>query len=372
MEKVDCIIIGAGVVGLSIAHQIGNEKQEIILLERHEHFSKEASSRNSEVIHAGIYYPKDSLKTRLCVEGRHYLYQFCETHGIPYKKLGKLIVAVQQKDEILLQNLYQKGKDNGVEDLVFIEEKKIKKLEPHIKAEYALYSPSTGILDSHLLMKKLEASAEQKGVMCVYGCEAKGIEYNGSGFIVDVVDVDGKYMKIRTDIIINSAGLESDIIAQIAGINIDKENYRIHFSKGEYFKINGKPSWYMKRLVYPPPGKISLGIHTVLDLQGQLKLGPNAFYVNKIDYDVDKKHSNDFFNAVKPFLPFLKASDISPDMAGIRAKRKAIDEDFADFVIAHEKEKGLPGLINLIGIESPGLTSCLAIARYVEKIYKKV
>lgn len=369
MEKVDCIIIGAGVIGLAIAHRLGNEKREILLLERHEHFGRETSSRNSEVIHAGIYYPKDSHKAALCVSGRHILYEFCETNGVPYKKTGKLIVAVHDGDDELLHNLLNKGRDNGVDDLVFITKKKIGALEPLVNTSCALYSPSTGILDSHCLMKKLEASAEKKGVMCVYGCEVKGVEHTGADFLVDVVDAHGENIKLKTDIVINSAGLESDTIAQMAGIDIDKEKYRIHFSKGEYFKINGKPSWFMNHLVYPPPRKASLGIHTVLDLQGQLKLGPGAFYIDTIDYDVNQEHAEDFYNAVKPFLSFLEPDDLSPDMAGIRAKRQAPGDDFADFIITDEKAKGLPGFINCIGIESPGLTSCLAIADYVEKIY---
>ncbi|MBN2531792.1 MAG: NAD(P)/FAD-dependent oxidoreductase [Spirochaetales bacterium] len=372
MEKVDCIIIGAGVVGLAIAHKLGNEKREILLLERHKHFGQETSSRNSEVIHAGIYYPAGTLKAELCVSGWHLLYEFCKTNNIPYKKTGKLIVAVHNNDEILLDSLFNKGRGNGVEDLSLITEKQLKTMEPHANATCALYSPSTGILDSHRLMKKLEASASNKGVMCVYGCEVKGVEYNGIDFFVDVVDLQGEKSKIRADVVINSAGLASDTIAQMAGIDIDKEKYRIYFSRGEYFKINGFPPWYMNHLVYPPPGKTSLGIHTVLDLQGQLKLGPNAFYVDAIDYHVDEKHVYSFYHSVKPFLPFIKPGNLSPDMAGIRAKRQAPGVDFADFIITGENDKGLPGLINCIGIESPGLTSCLAIAEYVEKIYRNL
>ena len=372
MEKVDCIIIGAGVVGLAIAHSIGNKNRETILMERHEHFGRETSSRNSEVIHAGIYYPKESLKAKLCVSGRNLLYEFCEKQGIPYKKTGKLIVAVKNEDEEILQNLLNKGMANGVEDLALITKKEIMKLEPHINTTFAVYSPSTGILDTHQLMKKLETLAEEKGVMCAYNCEVKNITYSNPGFIIDAIDADGENISLKADVVINSAGLCSDKIAQMAGIDIDKEKYRIHYSKGEYFKINSMPAWYMNHLVYPPPGIASLGIHTVLDLQGRLKLGPNAAYTNEIDYNVDNRHAKDFYLAAKPILPFLQPGNLSPDMSGIRPKIQAPGDDFADFIITEENSKGLPGLINLIGIESPGLTSCLAIALYVENLYKNL
>ncbi|MBN2441320.1 MAG: NAD(P)/FAD-dependent oxidoreductase [Spirochaetales bacterium] len=372
MEKVDCIIIGAGVVGLAIAHRIGNRQRDIVLVERHEAFGRETSSRNSEVIHGGIYYPASSLKAALCVKGRHLLYQFCEQNRIPCQKPGKLIVALKQDDEEVLRQLLLKARANGVDDLELINKKKISELEPRISTPVALYSPSTGILDSHGLMKKLESSAEEKGVMCVYGCTVTHIDYRGPGFVVAMIDADGKTVELMSDVVINSAGLESDAVAEMAGIDIEKSGYRIYYSKGEYFKVNNTPSWYMKHLVYPPPGTASLGIHTVLDLRGQLKLGPSAFYVDSINYDVDETHGADFYNAVKQVLPFVELTDLSPDMAGIRPKRQGPGTGFADFIITDEKEAGFPGLINLIGIESPGLTSCLAIAEYVETIYNNL
>jgi len=368
MEKVDCIVIGAGVVGLSIAMQMGKKFTDVVLIERHGTFGQETSSRNSEVIHAGIYYPEGSLKAKLCVEGKSLLYDFCNKNNIPYRKIGKLIIALSEDDRVLLESLKNKGNLNGLDDLEILTEKKVNELEPSISAPCAVLSPSTGIIDTHKLMKCLESIADKNGVMCAYGCEVKGIRKENGRYLIDITDIDGQLLTLSTEVLINSGGLASDLIAKMAGIDIKKNKYKQKYLKGEYFKITGKPAWFMKHLVYPPPDAVSLGIHTVLDLQGQIKLGPSAFYTEEVNYDVDMQNAEEFYKATKPFLPFLKPEALSPDMAGIRPTLKGPADGFKDFIICHEVEKGLPGFINLIGIESPGLTSCLAIARFVETL----
>jgi L-2-hydroxyglutarate oxidase LhgO len=365
MERAGCVIIGAGVVGLAIAMEIGHRLNDVVLIDRHESFGKETSSRNSEVIHAGLYYPTGSLKARLCVEGSHLLYEFCEDHNIPNLKTGKLIVAIEETDREIIESLFHQGRENGLLDLILIKGKKVHDYEPELSVSSALVSPSTGILDTHALMKCLQTCAEEKGVMCAYGCNVTGIEKNSTGYIVEINDADGKSLSLVTDILINSAGLSSDTIASMVGINVDEAGYRLHYSKGEYFRINGKSPWTMKHLVYPTPGKTSLGIHTVIDLQGRIKLGPNAFYVSELSYDVEPSHREEFYRATKPFLNFLDKLDLSPDMAGIRPKLQKEEDAFKDFVICNEAGRGFTGFINLIGIESPGLTGCLSIAKYV-------
>ncbi|MFH0774049.1 MAG: NAD(P)/FAD-dependent oxidoreductase [bacterium] len=371
METVDIAIIGAGVVGLAIAAEI-SDGRDVVLIERHNSFGQETSSRNSEVIHAGIYYEKDSLKAQLCIEGNRLLYQICETHQIPYQRIGKLIVALEEGEINLLELLFAKGRDNGVHDLKLLSEIELKKMEPNIQAKAAIWSPSTGIIDTHSLMKHFESQAKEKGVLLAYGCEVTSIEKKTSGYEVGVVDTDGEKLSFKSQIVVNSAGLSADKIAGLAGINVDTAGYRLHYAKGEYFKVCSEKSRFIHHLVYPTPTPISLGIHTLLDLSGRMKLGPNAFYVDEIDYGVEEAHRKDFFASAKSILPFLEEDDLSPDMAGIRPKLQAKEEPVRDFVIKEESGSGLPGFINLIGIESPGLTASPAIAKYVKVVVDEI
>jgi len=365
MEKTDIVIIGAGVVGLAIANELADTEKSIIVIEKHETFGQEASSRNSEIIHAGIYYPKESLRTKLCVEGKALLYEFCKKHNIPHKKLGKLIVATNHEEVQELDMLMNRGHDNGVDDLVYMNQDEIEAIEPNVEGLGAIESPSTGIVDSHQLMKVLENLAKEKGVIFAYGCEAAGISKNNNGFDIKVIDADGEGLNISSACLINSAGLYSDRIAQMAGIDINEHGYKLHYNKGEYFRVSAEKAKLARKLIYPTPRKYSLGIHTVMDLQGQMKLGPSTFYVDEINYDVDSDNRYVFYEYVKDFLPFIEKEDLLPDVAGIRAKLQAEGEASKDFIISDEKDKGLAGLINLIGIETPGLTSSLSIAKYV-------
>jgi L-2-hydroxyglutarate oxidase LhgO len=365
MDKVDIIIIGAGILGLAIAERLSSKGKEIVVVEKHDGFGREASSRNSEVIHAGLYYPKDSLKARLCVEGNRMLYSLCEQKGIQYQKTGKIVIAGNDDEVEKVNNLYEQGNANGVEGLRLLSKSEIAKMEPLVNCTAGLYSPETGIFDSHGLMKYLEQTSKSNGVILAYNCEVKGISRGNGNFIVDICDADRELMQLQSHFLVNAAGLFSDRIAEMAGIDIDAADYRLHPCKGEYFSLSNRHKGKLKYLIYPEPTSISLGIHTVCDLNGSVKLGPNAFYVDKIDYDVDLSHQEEFYSGIRRFLPFIEFNDLSPDMAGIRAKLQEEDGEFRDFIIAEESAKGVPGLINLIGIESPGLTSCCAIAERV-------
>lgn len=368
MEKPDIIIIGAGIIGLSIATALSIRNRNIIVIEKEMSFGQGSSSRNSEIIHSGIYYKKDSLKATLCVEGRELLYQFCREHDIPHRQSGKLIVATDDKEALELEKLIDNGKRNGVEELSLLSCEEIKKIEPAVNALAAIYSPLTGIVDTHQLMKRLQNIAEDRGVIFAYGCEVIGIDKEKELYRVSIADIDGEDLTLSTRILINSAGLYSEKIAKMAGIDTTGNHYKLHYSKGEYFRVSNRRPGILNYLIYPTPEEASLGIHTVMDIGGGLKLGPNAYYTDKIDYDVDPSHKEIFYESAKRFLPFLELDDLSPDMAGIRAKLQAPGDSERDFVISHERKKGFPGLINLIGIESPGLTASLAIAKYVESM----
>ncbi|MBN1524878.1 MAG: NAD(P)/FAD-dependent oxidoreductase [Spirochaetales bacterium] len=369
MERFDIAVIGGGAVGLAAASVLSKRfsSASLLLVEQHDSFGRETSSRNSEVIHAGIYYPQNTLKATLCVRGRHLLYEFLQQYEVSYSKLGKLIVATDTREAAMIDALMEKAFLNGV-PVQPMTQKEIASAEPHINAVAGLFSPETGIFDTHRYMKQLETLAKSRDVMFAYNCRVTGIEKNTEGYTLLVTDADGIPVEIEAAVIINTAGLSSDRIAEMAGIDIDNAGLRMFFSKGEYFTVSGVPRNLLSHLVYPVPGLASLGIHIVLDLGGGIKLGPNQAYVNGIDYTVDPAHIDEFYTAAKRYLPFIEKENLSPDMAGMRPKLQRPDESFHDFYIQEESERGMPGLVNCIGIESPGLTSSLAIAEYILKI----
>lgn len=367
MEKVDTTIIGAGVVGLAIAAQISQPGNEVYVIERRHTFGQETSSRNSEVIHSGIYYPHGTLKAKTCVEGNKLLYEICAKAHIPHKRIGKLIVATCDNECQELESLLNRGMENGVQGLSIIDRDGIKKLEPHIDGVAALYSPNTGIIDSHSLMQYFANTAQSKGTEFIYGATVVGIEQVQDRYKVTIIDTDGEHFSFLTKVVINSAGLDSDSIAKLVGIN----NYNLHYCKGDYFSVGHNKNKLVNRLIYPVPNAQStvLGIHSTLDMQGRLRLGPDDYYIPRTqDYSVDASKSNAFYHSVKQFLPFIELSDLSPEQSGIRAKLQGQDEGFRDFVIQNEQSNGLHGFINLIGIESPGLTASPSIAKYVSEI----
>lgn len=367
---VDITIIGAGVVGLAIAQEVSEWNKNVYLLEKHLTFGQETSSRNSEVIHAGIYYTKDSLKSKLCVEGKWLIYDFCRKYDIPYNNCGKLIVATSEEEIKIIEGIRQTAIKNGVVDLEVFDKDQISGLEPHIFALKALFSPSTGIVDSHSLMKQYETNAINNGCNVVYGSEVKAVRKIDNGYEITMLDSDNKDYSFTSRLVINSAGLTADKISEMVGIEDDK--LRIQFCKGEYFRLNPPKNRLIKRLVYPVPHRNmeGIGIHVTIDMAGGVKLGPDVKYLDKNEYDYKLTPSKQkaFFDSAKKFLPFIDFDDLSPEMAGIRPKIQKPGEPLRDFYIKEESERGYPGFINLIGMESPGLTSSLAIAKYVNSL----
>jgi len=363
MDEVKITIIGAGVVGLAIAAELSREYDDIIVLERHEKFGQETSSRNSEVIHSGIYYSPNSLKAELCVEGAGLLYKYCEKYSIPYSRLGKLIIAVSESEVKKVQELYNTGIKNSVKGLKLIEKDEINKIEPNVNAKAAVYSPNTGIIDSHSLMSHLHGVASASGVLFSFNTEANSIEKHKNGYVIGIKNNDYKFI---SSVVINSAGLAADYVAELIGVNIEKTGYRLSYCKGSYFSYSRKSP--VKMLIYPVPNKdlTGLGIHATLDLAGRLRFGPDAEYVDDIDYKVDAGKKDIFYKNAKKNIKGLDKEAFNPDMAGIRPKIKGYG--IKDFVIKHEVDIGMEGFINLIGIESPGLTASLSIAKHVNNI----
>ena len=370
MDKVDIVVIGAGVVGLAIGAAIADKDKEMYILEKEEVYGQGTSSRNSEVIHAGIYYPTGTLKAELCVKANPMIYDICERHKVSYKKCGKLIVGNGEKEVAQLDGIIKHAKSIGARDLEMIDADQIKKLEPNVRADQAILSPSTGIVDAHGLMDHFHRDARRKAGSdpLVLDTEVTGIEQTKDGYVVRM-NSGGEPFEIESSVVINSAGLYCDRVAEMAGMDIDKEQYRLHWSKGEYFSLTGKPPALM--LIYPPPPQdaASLGIHSVPDLTGRLRFGPNAFYVDEINYAVESE-KEPFWRDIVQYFPSVQMENLHPDMTGIRSKLQGPGDPVKDFVIRHEEDKGLPGLINLIGIESPGLTSSPAIAEIVDKMVK--
>jgi L-2-hydroxyglutarate oxidase LhgO len=365
MQHFDIVIIGGGVVGLATAAELAGKYpgRAVALLERNAKCGQETSSRSSEVIHAGIYYARGSLRAQLCVAGKRLLYDFCRSRGVPHRRIGKLIVATGAAEEATLQELLARGRANGVADLELLGRRQVQALEPHIAALSALWSPSTGIIDSHALAVRLEIAAAQQGAAIACRHEVLGCAKTSGGYELLFQGPDGARSSLSAAWVINAAGLGSGAIAACAGIDAGP----LYLCKGEYFRIPDAQGQRIHHLVYPPPYKdlLGLGIHVTKALDGTTRLGPNAFYVDRLDYDVDPAHGREFFDGVKDYLPFLSCADLQPDTAGIRPKLQAPGAPARDFYIRHEADRGLPGFVNLLGIESPGLTSCLAIAKMV-------
>lgn len=364
----DCFsatVIGAGVVGLAVAERLSREYRDVLLLERHESCGRETSSRNSEVIHAGIYYPTGFLKAVLCREGSRMLYEACTQWRVPHRRVGKMIVAGGEEDGQELHRLRTQAERNGVRDLRFLTPREIRRLEPAVRVREALFSPSTGIVDSHQLMQALLSRLQAAGATMAFRSDVTAIRPDGDGFDVEI---NGGEYRLQTKVLVNSAGLASDQLAAMAGIDVDAADYRLKFCKGSYFSASSAPR--LKHLVYPAPDreKEGLGIHATVDLAGRVRFGPDVEYVDRIDYAVDERRRGRFHEAVRLYLPGIPAEALQPDMCGIRPKLQGPGEAYRDFIIREESERGLPGLISLVGIESPGLTASLAIGRRVSAL----
>jgi len=365
--QVDIVIIGAGVIGLAVASQVAKEGRKVYVLERNETFGRETSSRNSEVIHTSIFYPKGFLNAKLCTEGNLLLYELCEKHNIAYQKIGKLIVAVDDTEVDALERLYEKGKEEGV-NLTMLSQQELKQLEPNVSGVAAIFSPLTGIVDSHGLMRCFLGKARDNGTQIAYKTEVVSIDQVSGGYKVGVEEPGGSF-SFTSRAVINCAGFNSDKVAAMCGIDIIEAGYKLYYLKGEYYTLNPVKGRMVNRLVYPMllPGFL-IGIHTVTDVSGRTRLGPHFYYVSEIDYGMDSSQKQLFYQSSRRLFPFVEYDDIEPESAGIMPRVYAKGEGFREFVIRHEYDRGLPGFINLIGIESPGLTASPAIARYVSSL----
>jgi L-2-hydroxyglutarate oxidase LhgO len=364
----DVVVIGAGVVGLAAAAALSRAGREVVVLERHGAIARETTSRNSEVIHAGIYYPEGSLKARLCVAGRELLYERCEKQGIPHRAIGKLIVATREDEIATLEMLQAKGTANGVPDLRLLDASEVRRREPHLRAVAALESPVTGIVDGHALCLSYQAEAESHGALLVLHTTVSAIEALAGGYRVVAVDADGGRSAIDCGAVVNAAGLESDRVAACAGLDVEACGYRLHPCKGDYFTLAPGAPVALERLVYPVPAGAGLGIHATLDLGGRIRFGPDTEYVDAPHYRVDAAKAEAFAHAIRRYLPDVQAAWLAADYAGVRPKLSGAGEPFRDFVVAEESAAGLPGFVSCIGIESPGLTAAGAIARRVVEL----
>ena len=363
-KDVQCIVIGAGVVGLAVARELAISGVEVLLTDKAEGIGTGTSSRNSEVIHAGIYYPAGSLKARLCVQGKHMLYEYCHARGVQHRQLGKLIVATDTSEHQMLKGIEQKALANGVTDLQWLDAKQAQALEPALACTAALLSPSTGIIDSHALMLAYQGDAENAGAQCVFHCsfESARVLPEG-GFEVSFGGADP--LTLTCDMLVNAAGLFAPAAArQIAGLSSEKVP-KAYLCKGSYFNLQGKAPF--DHLIYPVPQKAGLGVHLTLDLGGQAKFGPDTEWIDAEDYDIDISRSEGFYAAVRRYWPDLKDGALQPGYTGIRPKISGPTEPAADFYISGPTDHGLKGLVNLFGIESPGLTSSMAIALEVRR-----
>ena len=361
VEQVETVVIGAGVVGLAIARSLALAGQEVLILEREDAFGTITSARNSEVIHAGIYYAKDSLKARLCVEGRKMLYAFCKDRGIPHRNCGKLIVACSDDELAQFNGIARRAWNNGVEDLQQISRAEALVLEPQLECHGALLSPSTGIVDSHGLMLSLLGEAETHGAMLVLNTSVEALEVQPDGILIRTGGEDAMTLSARN--VINSAGLGAPMLAQKMQGLPSQNAPRQWIAKGNYFSLTTSAPF--DRLIYPAPVAGGLGVHLTLDLNGRARFGPDVEWIETEDYAVDPKRGDSFYGAIRRYWPGLPEDSLAADYSGIRPKLAPKGEKHAsDFRISDAREHGIPGYIGLYGIESPGLTSSLAIAEY--------
>ena len=364
-DGVDALVVGAGIVGLAVAEALARAGRSVVVVERHAGLARETSSRNSQVVHAGLYYPAGSWKARLCVAGREALYARCAREGIPHRRLGKLVVAVAPEEVATLERLRALGTQNGAPGLAILDADAVRRRAPAVCAVAALDSPASGIVDAHALAIAFAAGAERHGATLVLAREVIAIEKTPPGYRVVARGASGAHESIHAAAVVTAAGLARDRIAALAGIDVDARGLRLRPCKGDYFALAPSAPLRFEQLVYPVPGAAGLGVHVTLDLAGRVRFGPDATYVDRLDYAVDSAKAAVFAAAARRYLPALQDAWLTPDQAGIRPKLQGPGEPFRDFVIEEEAAAGLPGFVNLIGIESPGLTAAPAIAERV-------
>ena len=364
METVDCVVVGAGVVGLAVARALALADREVIVLDQAEGIGTETSSRNSEVIHAGIYYPAGSLMARFCVAGRRALYPYCAEKGVPHANCGKLIVATSAAEDEMLAGIKKRAEANGAEGMRILSRAEAVAMEPSLNCTSALLSPSTGIIDSHAFMLALQGDAENAGAVLVFHSPVLGGRAVPGGVEIDVGGADP--MRLRCHLLINSCGLHAPGLARgIIGMPAERIP-GTYYAKGNYFTLAGKNPF--SRLIYPVPVPGGLGVHLTIDLGGQARFGPDVEWIDAINYEVDPRRADSFYAAVRTYWPDLKDGALQPGYSGIRPKTVPKGAPGQDFVVQGPQTHGVPGLINLFGIESPGLTAALALAKHVLEV----
>lgn len=361
MEKIDCVVIGAGVVGLAVARCLALSGREVLILEAEEAFGTGISARNSEVIHAGIYYPAGSLKASLCIAGRQRLYAYCAERAIAHRRCGKLIVASDESQLGRLDAIAAHARGNGVADLHRLTATEARALEPALDCQAALHSPSTGIVDSHALMLALLGDAENAGAVLVLKSPVRGGEIATSGILLDIGGVEP--MRLQAHCVFNCAGLGAQGVARnLRGLKAESVP-PLSYAKGNYYALAGKAPF--SRLIYPLPEAAGLGVHLTLDLAGQVRFGPDVEWVDQLDYRVDPQRAETFYASIRRYWPALPDGALAPAYAGIRPKPHQPNDPACDFIIHDKNQHGAAGLICLYGIESPGLTAAMALAEYV-------
>ncbi len=361
MDSVECVVIGAGVVGIAVARALAQAGREVLVLEAAEGIGTGTSSRNSEVVHAGIYYAGNSLMARLCVQGKWQLYDFCRTRGVPFRNCGKLIVATSEEENGKLDAIRARAAANGVDDLRKLSEAEARALEPNLECTAALLSPSTGIVDSHAYMLALQGEAEAAGALFAFHSPVErgrvvdgGIELQAGG---------AEPMALHADLVVNAAGLHAPALARRFEGMPSEHIPTAYYAKGNYFTLAGRSPF--SRLIYPVPVPGGLGVHLTIDLGGQARFGPDVEWIDTLDYTVDPARADVFYAAVRKYWPDLKDGALQPGYAGIRPKIVPPGAPGQDFVVQTRGTHGVPGLINLFGIESPGLTAAIALGDFV-------
>lgn len=365
MDRTDCLVVGAGVVGLACARALAREGREVIVLEAEDLIGSHTSARNSEVIHAGIYYPKGSAKAAFCVPGREMLYAYAEAHGVAHARLGKIIVATEDAQTGALEGIAAAAAGNGVDDLVALDRADLARLEPALRGVAGLISPSTGIIDSHGLMLSLRGEIEDQGGAIALKSRFVSARPRGGGGFEVTVESGGESFTLETDRLVNAAGLfAGEVAAGIEGLGLPSRR-AVYYCKGNYFASAARVPF--RHLIYPVPERDGLGVHLTLDLAGQGRFGPDTEWVEAIDYGLDARRGEGFYAAIRRYWPDLPEGALSPTYAGIRPKLAPAGGAATDFLVEGPEAHGLEGLVNLFGIESPGLTSSLALAEAVRE-----
>jgi L-2-hydroxyglutarate oxidase LhgO len=370
-SEADIVIIGAGIAGLAVAARVAREGRSVYIFEKNEAFGRETSSRNSGTIHTGILSPAGTLNASLCQEGSRRLYQICGEYGVEHRRTGKLLVAAGEGELERLEALYQR-REEGIE-IQRLSLAEMRRLEPEVQGEAGLLLPGAGVVDAYGLMRCFLGQACLKEAQLVCRAEVRRIEREAAGYLVRIRD-EGGDTALKTRVVINCAGLQSDRIASLAGIDIDKAGYRQIYFKGEYYSLAASIAGRVgRRLIYPllKTGGL-VGIHTVLDVDGRVRLGPDFYPVEKIEYAMDDARRAIFVEGARKLFPFVSAADVEPESCGVMPRAYGLNESFRSFVVRHENERGLPGFINVLGIESPGLTASPAIAECVAGLVNEV